>query len=75
MSMQRAHIYLNFPGNADEALAFYATVFGSKVTMRMTFGEVPWVPNVPEAMKSKIMHAQLALSEHVHLMASDHLHG
>ena len=73
--MQLAHIYLNFPGTTDEAFKLYETVFGTKTMMRMTFGEVPWMPNVPESAKGKIMHAQLPITEHVHLMASDFVEG
>jgi len=29
----------------------------------MNFGEVPWLPNVPESAKGKIMHAQLPITE------------
>jgi PhnB protein len=73
--MQLVHIYVNFPGTTNEALRLYETVFGSKLITRMTFGEVPWMPNVPEAAKDKIMHAQLPLTESVHLMASDFVEG
>jgi PhnB protein len=73
--VQLVHIYLNFPGTTDEAFALYETVFGTKTVARMTFGEVPWMPNVPEAARGKIMHAQLPITEAVHLMASDHVEG
>jgi PhnB protein len=73
--MQLVHVYVNFPGTTAEAFAHYETVFGTKTIMRMTFGEVPWMPNVPEAAKAKLMHAQLPLTESVHLMASDFVEG
>jgi PhnB protein len=73
--MQLVHVYLNFPGTTDEAFRHYEHAFGTKTLMRMTFGEVPWMPNVPEAAKGKIMHAQLPITEAVHLMASDHVDG
>jgi PhnB protein len=73
--MQLAHFYVNYPGTTDEAFAHYERVFGTKTIMRMTFGEVPWMPGVPDAAKGKIMHAQLPLTEAVHLMASDHVEG
>lgn len=73
--MKLAHVYVNFPGTADEALRHYAEIFGTKLVMRMTFGEVPWMPNVPESAKGKIMHAQIPLTEAVHLMASDFVEG
>lgn len=69
--MQLVHVYLNFPGTTDEALALYASVFGTKVLFRQTFGEATFMPNVPEHAKAKVMHAQLPITEAVHLMASD----
>ena len=73
--MQLVHIYLNFPGTTEEALRFYETIFGTKVTMKTTFGEATFMPNVPEGAKSKIMHAELPITESVHLMASDAVDG
>lgn len=73
--MQLAHIYLNFPGNTDEALRFYETVFGTRIAMRQTFGETSFLQNVPEHARGKIMHAQLPITETVHLMASDAIEG
>ncbi|RYF91553.1 MAG: VOC family protein [Chitinophagaceae bacterium] len=51
--MQAITPYLNFNGNATEALDFYSKAFGGSVTMRQTFGEM--VPD--ESYKNKIMHA------------------
>ncbi|MEO6601836.1 MAG: VOC family protein [Polyangiaceae bacterium] len=73
--MQLVHIYLNFPGTTKEAFRFYETVFGTKITMMQTFGETSFMPNPPDAAKDKIMHAQLPLTESVHLMASDVVEG
>jgi PhnB protein len=73
--MQLVHIYLNFPGTAKAAFQFYETVFGTKIVMLQTFGETSFMPNVPEAAKDKIMHAQLPITEAVHLMASDVVEG
>lgn len=73
--MQHAHIYLNFPGTTDAALTFYASVFGRPVVMRQTFGEAPFMGPVPEHVRDRIMHAQLPLTDTVHLMASDHVEG
>ncbi len=73
--MQLVHVYVNFPGTTDEAFRHYEKVFGTKTVMRMTFGEVPWMPNAPESAKTKVMHAQLPLTEAVHLMASDFVEG
>lgn len=47
--------YLNFNGNAAEALAFYSTALDGKILHQQTFGESP-VPSSDD-MKDKIMHA------------------
>jgi PhnB protein len=73
--MQLVHIYINFPGTTKQAFQFYEKVFGSKTTMMQTFGETSFMPNVPDAAKDKIMHAQLPITEHVQLMGSDVVEG
>jgi PhnB protein len=73
--VQLVHVYLNFPGNTDEALSHYERVFGTKVIMKQTFAEATFMPNVPEGARGKIVHAQLPLTETVHLMASDAIPG
>ena len=73
--MQLVHIYLNFPGTTREAFQFYETVFKTKIAMIQTFGETSFMPNVPDAAKPKIMHAQLPITQTVHLMASDVVEG
>lgn len=47
--------YLNFNGNAAEALAFYANALGGAVTMSQTFGDANMAQD--ESMKDKILHA------------------
>ena len=73
--MQLVHLYLNFPGTTREAFKFYETVFGTKIAMIQTFGETSFMPNVPDSAKLKIMHAQLPITDAVHLMASDVVEG
>ena len=73
--MQLVHVYLNFPGTTAEAFRFYETVFGTRISMMQTFAETSFIPNVPEGAKKKIMHAQLPITEAVHLMASDSVEG
>lgn len=73
--MKLVHVYLNFPGNTADALRFYETVFGTKVSMITTFGEAGFMPNVPEHAKAKVMHGQLPITQSVHLMASDVVEG
>jgi PhnB protein len=49
--------YLNFNGNAAEALAFYAKAFDGAVTFSQTFGDAPPMEGADETAKDKIMHA------------------
>ncbi len=60
--------YINFNGNAKEAMEFYKTVFGGNLTTS-TFkdGGMPHDP----ADAEKIMHAQLVADNGMMLMASD----
>ena len=73
--MQLVHVYVNFPGTTREALTFYESVFRTKIATIQTFGEATFIPNVPDSAKSKVMHAQLPITEKVHLMASDVVEG
>lgn len=73
--MKLAHFYVNFPGTAEAAFSFYEKVFETKIVMKMTFGEAPFVQNAPEAAKTKLMHVQLPLTDVVHLMGSDVVEG
>ena len=73
--MKLVHVYLNFPGTAEEALKFYETVFRTKIIAVQTYGNTPFAGQVPDAVKDKIMNAQLPISESVHLMASDSIPG
>ncbi len=60
--------YLNFNGNAKEAMEFYKNAFGGQLTMS-TFkdGGMPHDPSEAE----KIMHAMLIADNGITLMASD----
>src|SRR5689334_9221054 len=60
--------YLNFNGNAAEALAFYGKALGGKILFQQTFGESP-MPSTPD-MKDKIMHASFQADKLV-IMVSD----
>ncbi|HEU4669218.1 MAG TPA: VOC family protein [Dyella sp.] len=51
--------YLNFPGNAREAMDFYAAALGGKVTQRFTYGESPMAAQMPESARNNVMHSQL----------------
>ena len=60
--------YLNFNGNAAEALAFYAKALDGKILFQQTFEESP-MPSSPE-MKDKIMHATFQ-ADKLTIMVSD----
>jgi PhnB protein len=60
--------YINFAGNAEEALNFYANAFGGKVAFMQRYGESP-VPS-DEDYKNKVMHARLEFNDNI-LMVSD----
>jgi PhnB protein len=62
----RLNPYLNFGGNAREAMEFYKEVFGGTLHVN-TFGE--YGSQGPDA--DKIMHAQLETPSGFTLMASD----
>ncbi len=73
--MKLAHFYINLPGTAREAFTYYAQVFQTKILAMQTFGETPFLDKVTPAVKDKIMHIQLPLTETVHLMGSDIVEG
>lgn len=60
--------YLNFNGNASEALDFYAKALEGKIEFKQTFGDSPM--ESPEEMKDKIMHASFKAGE-LHFLVSD----
>jgi PhnB protein len=62
----RLNPYLNFAGNAREAMEFYKEVFGGTLHLN-TFGEF----GAPGPDGDKIMHAQLETPSGYTLMASD----
>ena len=61
--------YLNFKGNAAEALNFYAAALGGKVMFQQTFGESPMESS--EDMKDKIMHGSMQAGA-LTIMVSDY---
>jgi PhnB protein len=66
--MQPIVPYLNFNGNAAEALAFYSKIFDGKVLFQQTFGDSPMESD--SATKDKIMHATFQAGE-LSFMVSD----
>ena len=63
--------YLAFDGTCEEALSFYAGVFGSEVTNLMRYSDMPDMPGVSGALSRKVAHARVAIGGKT-LMASDH---
>lgn len=61
--------YINFDGQAEQAIAFYEQVFGAKASMVNRFSEMP-DQTFPEGGGQRIMHATLTLGESI-IMLSD----
>lgn len=51
--------YLNFEGNAREAMDFYAKALGGQVTRRFSYGESPMAEQCGPASADHIMHSQV----------------
>ncbi len=63
--------HLAFNGNCREAFAFYASTFGGRILMQLTYGEAPISGGCSSAeMSNQIMHARLDI-EGQHLMGAD----
>lgn len=60
--------YLNFRGNAREAIEFYKSVFGGELTIS-TFGEAGMPVDPSET--DQVMHSQLEAPNGLNLMAAD----
>lgn len=70
----KVHAYLNFAGNAEEAFAFYRSVFGGELSAAVRFRDMPMEgATIPEADQDKMMHISLPLGPDNILMASDAL--
>src|SRR5688500_16562145 len=61
--------YINFDGNAREAIEFYRSVFDRKVNV-MTVRDMHGVPTEPEEHR-KVMHATLTAETGIVMMAAD----
>ena len=64
--------YLNFNGNASEALAFYSKALDGKVIFQQTFADAPM--DAPPGYKDKIMHARFQAGD-LNFMVSDGMPG
>jgi PhnB protein len=66
--------YLSFEGRAEEAIEFYKSGLGAKVTMLMRYKDAPpeacGPGTIPPGGENKVMHASLRIGDSV-VMASD----
>jgi PhnB protein len=63
-------IYVNYPGNCEQAFRFYQQHLGGKITMMMTHDQQPEKDNVPNEWKNAILHARIEIGSTV-LMGAD----
>ncbi len=67
--------YLNFPGNAEDAMTFYEGALGGKLTEIHRFGTMPGGDDLPPQVRNRVMHLGLELPGGGRLMASDTMEG
>ncbi|MDJ0826049.1 MAG: VOC family protein [Rhodobacter sp.] len=66
--------YLTFPGTCEDALNFYAEVFGGQVEMLQKVKDSPMAAEMPAAAQDQVIHGRVRIGERL-IMASDHLQG
>ena len=70
--MKAAHPYLNFPGNAEQAFAFYRSAFGGEFQSLLRYRDFgDNAMGVGESELDKIAHVSLPLCPHTTLMGTD----
>ncbi len=62
--------YLTFPGNCEEAMNFYAEVFGGHIEFIQKTKDSPMAGKMGGENEDKVLHARLRVGERM-LMASD----
>ena len=66
--------YLNFNGNAEEAMNFYKSVFGGELTQIVRFKDMPMEGvSISKEDENKVMHVGLSIGKDNVLMATDTL--
>jgi PhnB protein len=63
-------LYINYPGNCEEAFRFYAQHLGGRLAMMMKHRERQ-NPQLPAEWADKVLHAQLELDAGAVLMGAD----
>lgn len=64
--------YLNFMGKTEEAMKFYATVFGKDLDILQRYSDIPNQANVAENERNMVMHTALTAGSSI-IMATDSL--
>ncbi|MDC7228506.1 MAG: VOC family protein [Spirochaetales bacterium] len=64
--------YINLPGNAEEAINFYQSIFGGTIEV-MRWREMPPDPKMPvhDDWQNKIMHGTLNINKDLSIYLSD----
>lgn len=57
----KVSIYLNYPGNCEEAFRFYEQHLDAKITMLQPHGQQPDQSRLPEDWAGKVLHARMEL--------------
>lgn len=58
------HPYLNFDGDASEAIALYTEAIGAEIVEIMRWGQMPGGGDeIPAALADRVMHATLRIGE------------
>lgn len=52
-------IHINFAGNCEEALRFYAESLGGEVASMLRYGDSSAADQVPEKLREKIVHGNI----------------
>lgn len=70
--MTTIHPWINFNGNAEEAFAFYKSVFGGEFRKIVRFKDIASAEfQVPEKEENKIMQISLPIGSNTLLIAND----
>lgn len=67
--------YLQFAGNAKEAMHFYKSVLGGEFTGYSRYADIPGGEKLPEAEQEKFIHIALTIGNGHRIMASDAVEG
>jgi PhnB protein len=63
--MMRLNPHLAFDGRCAAAFEFYEKCLGGKIVTMLTYGDSPMAGQTPPGWRNKVLHATLALGDHV----------